>query len=134
MKKFALTLSIAAAAAFATIAMAGPGFGAGYGPGAGCAAGTSANCPAGMGPGAGPGSGRMGGWGRGMGVGFELMTPEERAAHRDYMRSLKTVEECTAYVAAHQAAMAARAAEKGITLPQPQVNMCERMQARGRFN
>lgn len=134
MKQIALTLGLVAATTFATIAMAGPGYGAGYGPGAGCAAGTSANCPAGMGPGAGAGQGRMGGWGRGMGVGLELMTPDERAAHRNQMRSLKNVDECNSYLAAHHAEMTRRAAEKGITLPQPQVNACERMQARGRFN
>jgi hypothetical protein len=130
MKKFALTLGAVTAALAATIALAGPGYGPGAGPGAGtgCAAGAAANCQGGMGPGMG-----MGGGGRGQGAGLELMTPEERTAHRNQMRSLKTLDECNAYLSAHRAEMAARAAEMGITLPEPRGNACERMQAHGRF-
>ena len=36
-------------------------------------------------------------------------------------------------MAAHHAAMAERAKVKGVTLPEPRGNACERMQARGRF-
>lgn len=133
MKNLTIALGFVAAAALASSALAGPGYGPGAG--AGCAAGTAANCPAGMGPGSGMGpGGRMGGGGgRGDAAGFNLMTPEERTSHRDHMRSLKSAEECTTYLAAHHAEMAARAAAKGITLPEPRANACERMKARGRF-
>jgi hypothetical protein len=127
MKKLALTLGFAAATIATSIAFAGPGGGPGYGPG--CADGTATTCQGGRGPGMGMG----GGYGHGQGAAFNLMTPEERAAHRAHMQSLKSVDECKAYLADHQAAMAQRAKEKGITLPEPRGNACERMQARGRF-
>ena len=127
MKKLALTLGFAAATIATSIAFAGPGGGPGYGPG--CADGTAATCQGGKGP----GMGMHGGYGRGPGAGLELMTPEERAAHRAQMRSLKTLDQCNAYLADHRAAMAERAKEKGVTLPEPRGNACERMQARGRF-
>ena len=125
MKKFALTLGVATAALAATIAFAGPGYGPGAG--TGCTAGAGTSCQGGMGMGMG------GGGGHGHGAGLNLMTPEERTAHRNQMRSLKTLDECNAYLSAHRAAMAARAAEQGITLPEPRGNACERMQAHGRF-
>jgi hypothetical protein len=133
MNKVALTLGIAAATIAASLAFAGPGYGPGSGPGAGpgCAAGTTAECQGGRGPGMGMGWG--GGHGRGQGAGLNLMTPEERTAHREQMRSLKSVAECNAYLSAHREAMAARAAQKGVTLPEPRGNACERMQAHGRF-
>lgn len=132
MKKIALTLGLAAATIAASLAFAGPGNGPGYGygPGAGpgCTSGTTTGCQGGKGMGMG-----MGGQGRGQGAGLNLMTPEERDAHRAQMRSLTSVEQCNAYLAEHRAAMAAKAAEKGVTLPEPRGNACERMQARGRF-
>jgi hypothetical protein len=121
MKKIALSLGLAVAAATASLAFAGPGGGPGG------AVGTATDCPVGRGPGMG-----HGGWG-GRGPGFDLMTPEERAAHRTQMRSLTTLDECKAYLSKHQEAMALRAQEKGITLPEPRGNACERMAARGRF-
>jgi hypothetical protein len=127
MKKIALTLGFAAATIATSLAFAGPGGGPGYGPG--CTDGTAATCQGGKGP----GMGMYGGQGRGQGAGLELMTPEERAAHRTQMHSLKSVDQCNAYLADHRAAMADRAKAKGITLPEPRGNACERMQARGRF-
>ena len=127
MKKIALTLGFAAATIATSLAFAGPGGGPGYGPG--CADGTAATCQGGKGP----GMGMHGGQGRGQGAGLELMTPEERAAHRAQMKSLTTVEQCNAYLADHRAEMAERAKAKGVTLPEPRGNACERMQARGRF-
>ena len=128
MKKLALTLGFAAATIATSIAFAGPGGGPGYGPGAGpnCTDGTTATCQGGRGPG-------MGGYGRGQGGGLGLMTPEERASHRAQMQSLTSLKQCNEYMAAHHEAMAQRAKEKGITLPEPRGNACERMQARGRF-
>jgi hypothetical protein len=125
MKKIALTLGFAAATIATSLAFAGPGGGPGYGPG--CTDGTAATCQGGKGPGMG------GGHGRGQGAGLELMTPEERAAHRTQMQSLKSLDECNAYLADHRAAMAERAKAKGVALPEPHGNACERMQARGRF-
>jgi hypothetical protein len=136
MKKSITTLSLAAAAVAASLAFAGPGYGPGAGPGAGCGAADAAatcNGRTGMGMGMGQGAGMRGERGHGMGYGLELMTPEERAAHRSQMMSLTTVDECNSYLAAHHAAMAERAAAKGIALPEPRLNACERMKAHGRF-
>lgn len=48
--------------------------------------------------------------------GWELMTPEERTAHRDQMRSLKTEEERRAFQTEHHQRMLERAKERGVTL------------------
>jgi hypothetical protein len=92
--------------------------------------------------GMGPGSGRGPGEG-GMGMRFQfdkdntrgwaLMTPEERAAHSGKMHSAKSYEECKALQSEHHQAMEARAKEKGVTLPSPGANGCDRMKARGFF-
>lgn len=50
--------------------------------------------------------------------GWQLMTPEERAAHRQTMRSLDTAEAREAYRREHHEAMRVRAAEQGVTLPE----------------
>jgi hypothetical protein len=129
MKRTTLTLSILATAFAASMAFAGPGgAGPGYGGGPGCMNGAPSETGCGYGPGAGMGPGYgMGGGGQGM----SLLTPEERTAHMTAMHSLKTVEECNAYVAEHQNLVAERARQQGITLPVPRGNMCERMKARG---
>jgi hypothetical protein len=49
--------------------------------------------------------------------GWQLMTAEERAKHRQTMRSLNTFEEREAYRLEHHKMMQQRAHEKGITLP-----------------
>ena len=49
--------------------------------------------------------------------GSQLMTPEERAEHRDKMQSCKTPEEMEAYRLEHHKKMQERAKEKGVTLP-----------------
>lgn len=49
--------------------------------------------------------------------GSQLMTPEERIAHRRTMRSLKTAEEREAFRAEHHRLMQERAKERGVTLP-----------------
>ena len=104
-----------------------------------------ANCPnaggpGGYGPGYGPGYGRGGGsgpgagYGRGGGPGMALLTPEERAQHREAMHSLTTVEQCNAYIAGHRQMLEERAKEKGVAPPPgPRGNVCERMKARGMF-
>lgn len=108
-------------------AQPGPGMGGmgGMGPGAG------------MGPGNGPcanaqaGNGPMCNWRttRQNSPGFGLMTPQERLAHRDRMRSLQSREECVAYLTEHHAQMAERAKAKGQTLPGPRMMMCDRLPA-----
>lgn len=49
--------------------------------------------------------------------GSQLMTEEERMAHRRTMRSLKTEEERNAFRAEHHRQMQERAKERGVTLP-----------------
>jgi hypothetical protein len=63
--------------------------------------------------------------------GWTLMTPTERSEHRNKMRAAKTYDECKATQAAHHTLMAARAKEKGVTLPAPRNNACEQMKVRG---
>jgi hypothetical protein len=46
----------------------------------------------------------------------DLMTPEERTAHRAKMQGLKTPEERAAYKEEHRKQMMARAKERGVTL------------------
>lgn len=71
---------------------------------------------AGMGPGFGPGMGM--GPGHGPMAGQQLMTPEERAAFQEKMRSAKTPEERQKLAEANHAEMQKRAKDKGITLPE----------------
>lgn len=142
MRKTTLALGLAtamvAAAAFAAPGGGyGPGYGMGYGMGYGngpCAtAAAGAECPGG--PGTGYGRGRMGaGMGYGPGGQGNLMTEEERDAHREKMHSFTTVEQCTAYWTEHRAQMTARAQERGVEPgPGPRGSPCERMAARGFF-
>ena len=63
--------------------------------------------------------------------GWSLMSAEERSAHRSKMLSAKTYDECKAAQDEHHKLMEARAKEKGITLPGPRQNACDRMKARG---
>lgn len=64
------------------------------------------------------GKGQMQGHGGGMGVGQQLMTPEERTAMRQKMQAAATPEERQALATANRAEMERRAKEKGITLPE----------------
>jgi Spy/CpxP family protein refolding chaperone len=83
--------------------------------------------PMGGGMGPGMGHGMMGGMGTGTmqhggfggpGVGQQLMTPEERQAFTEKMRSAKTPEERQKLAEANRAEMEKRAKEKGIALPE----------------
>lgn len=94
---------------------AGPGSGPGPGPGAGPGAG--------MGPGAG-GPGRGPRYGADVTPGWALMTEAERNEHRTRMQAIKTHEECVAEMARHRESMAARAKERGQTLPTPRGDPC----------
>lgn len=65
----------------------------------------------------GTGHGPMGAGAAGHGVGQQLMTPEERTALQEKMRSAKTPEERQKIAEATRTEMQKRAQEKGITLP-----------------
>lgn len=137
MNRTTLTIACMAVAAATTLAMADPGNGSGIGMGAGCGAGAGAEagatCPGGGSPGMGPGHGGGSGM-RGGGQGMTLLTPDERALHRENMHSLKSVEECQAYLAQHQQLLQERAKASGVAIPPgPRGNACERMKARGMF-
>lgn len=116
----AVTALFGATLSASALAQPGQGMGPGMGPGGG------------MGPGMGPG-------GRGMRFdfnkdntpGWSLMTPEERAVHREKMLAAKTPEECKAVQEEHHKQMAERAKEKGQTLRGPRQNACDRMKSRG---
>ena len=73
----------------------------------------------GMGPAmkGGMGPGRMAGGPAGFAAGQQLMTPEERTAHQEKMRSAKTPEERQKLAEATHTEMQKRAKEKGITFP-----------------
>jgi hypothetical protein len=62
---------------------------------------------------------------------IRLMTPEERTEYQSKMRGMKTYDECKAYQDEHRKLMEQRAKDKGITLPAPRMNPCDRMKARG---
>ncbi len=74
---------------------------------------------------------RGGAAGPGQAPGWNLMTPEERVSHREQMRAVKTYEECKSVQLEHRAKMEERAKAKGVTLPEPRQQGCDRMQARG---
>ena len=57
--------------------------------------------------------------------GWQMMAPEERAAHQQAMAGFKTYGECAAYRDQHHADMAARMKEHGKTMPaQPRRDVC----------
>ena len=51
--------------------------------------------------------------------GYKLMSPLERAEYKAEMRSLETEEERQEFLQEHREEMQERAAEQGITLPEP---------------
>lgn len=125
MKSLPLTLCAAGLLLASGLATAQPA--SAPGPGAGpCRAGASApagvDCPGpmmrgGRGPGA--------RWGQGWTPGWSMMTDAERQQHRDKLASLKTYDECHAYMTEHHDLMVARAKEKGATMPaQPRRDAC----------
>ncbi len=97
--------------------MGGPGSGRGMGPG--------------MNQGMGPGGRQAMRFSQKNTAGWGLMTPEERTAHREKMFATKSYDECKVVQADHHKQMEVRAKEKGVTLPEPRANGCDRMKARG---
>jgi hypothetical protein len=81
--------------------------------------------------GMGPGGGMMRGgprWGADYTPGWAMMSAKERDEHRAQMRAAKTPEECVALRDKHHEQMAARAKERGITMPaQPRRDACQGM-------
>jgi hypothetical protein len=67
-----------------------------------------------QGPGPGPGNMRFGPSNT---SGWALMTRQERIEHQSQIRSMKTYEECKAYVEQHHTQMVERAKEKGRAAP-----------------
>ena len=124
MKNIRVLLIASVACVAAVAALAQPGSGKGPGSGA-MAAGQAASAPGpgmGMGPGGKQGAGR---WGSDFTPGWSMMTPQERDAHREKMRSMATHDECKAYQEQHHAQMAARAKERGgKALGQPRRDAC----------
>jgi len=94
--------------------------GAGMGPGPG------ASAPGmGMGPGMGGGRGPGARAGADYTPGWAMMTTAERTEHMNRMGSMKTVDECKAYVQKHHEEMASRAKEKGAkVVAQPRRDPC----------
>ena len=89
----------------------------GPGPGASAARG---------GPGGPGGPGRMHGrWGNDFTPGWSMMSPEERKEHQARMGAMTSHDDCRAYMDKHHEQMAARAKEKGRTLPaKPRRDAC----------
>ena len=79
--------------------------------------------------GAQPGNGRPRGAGAGAAPGRALLTPEERAAHLEQMRAVRSYDECKALQAEHRTQMEARAKAQGVNLPPPRAAYCERFKA-----
>lgn len=65
--------------------------------------------------------------------GWALMTREERRAHRITLQSLKSFEECQAYLQELEDKMLERASERDENYVEPQVHVCVFMQKRGLF-
>jgi hypothetical protein len=93
---------------------------------------TAAFAQPGPGMGGGMGRGPGGGWNASSGntPGWTLMTQQERVEHQNRMRSMKTYQECSAYLSEHRAQMAQRAAAQGTTLRAFR-NPCDMMKSRG---
>ena len=130
LKTISLITLLTGVLAMPVIAEAGGGMGQGMGGGMGMQNASPGNGMRGQG---------MGGRGHGMRfnqnnmAGWSLMTPEERSAQQTKMRSAGSLAECQTLLAEHRSVMEARAKEKGITLPTPRQNGCQRMASRGFF-
>lgn len=62
--------------------------------------------------------------------GWYLMTPEERVEHQAKIRGFTRFEDCRAYQFTHHRWMEARAAERGLHLPQRGRDFCAPLRAR----
>jgi len=133
LKNITLTALVACVLAVPLLAEAGPGMGGGMGGGPGMQNAGSGNGMGGQGRSPGAHGGRGMRFNQNNMAGWSLMTPEERTAQQTKMRSVGSLAECQALQAEHHSVMEARAKAKGVTLPAPRQNACQRMQARGFF-
>lgn len=127
LKIITLAAVLGAALSVSVLAQTGPGPGPGSGGGP-------------LMQGAGPGAGMMGPGAPGMRnmrfdqtntPGWTLMNAEERIAHQNRLREVKTYEECVQVHAEHRTTMEARAKEKGVALRAPRQNACDIAKTRG---
>lgn len=86
----------------------------------------------------GPGAGQQGKgpgfhFNQGNTTGWSMMSEQERADHRQKMMSMKSYDECVAYMNEHHKLMQERASQKGKSLPMPKYNACEKMKSNGMF-
>lgn len=70
--------------------------------------------------------------------GAELLTPDERKGHVERMQTLRSFDECEAYVAAHERELQKRAEERHVALPPRNTslfdgNPCKVMRFMGRI-
>ncbi len=65
--------------------------------------------------------------------GAELMTQEERQAHVSYVQSVKTFDECRAYMDSHDQEIERRAQAQHVTLPGRLGDPCQVMRFFGRI-
>ena len=65
--------------------------------------------------------------------GAELMTPEERKAYASKLPNMKSLDECRAFVDAHNLELDRRAKERGVTLPPISGDPCAVMNRFGRI-
>lgn len=85
-----------------------------------------------QGPGGGPGKGPGWSFNGDNTRGWSMMSRGERTEHRNRMLSIKTYDECVAYLEEHRKQMEARAKERGRPMPgMPAQNMCDRMKQAG---
>lgn len=65
--------------------------------------------------------------------GAELLTAEERKAHVARLQSMRTNEECEAYMVAHEEVLQSRASARNQVLPPRTTGPCEVMRRFGRI-
>lgn len=65
--------------------------------------------------------------------GADLMTAEERRVYASRLPNMKSMDECRAYVDAHNLELDKRAHAKGVTLPPISGDPCTVMKTMGRF-
>ena len=66
--------------------------------------------------------------------GWSMMTPEERRAYSDKMRSFLAADECRSYNQQHMAEMQARAQERGRSVNSAATDPCTLLQQQGIIN
>jgi hypothetical protein len=65
--------------------------------------------------------------------GAELMTPEERKAYASKLPNMGSLDECRAFMNAHNLELDKRALAKGVTLPPISGDPCKVMKTMGRI-